>query len=108
MENDISTLYILELDILSAVKSAKISTILCPFVHMTPCSKVSVRSVLKYFGILYVETMFGNKGWSCCRHVFLVVNMHKESMLKQIHVHFHARNKCEINSLTSLDVFNKC
>ncbi len=57
MENNIPTLYILELDSF-VVKSAKISTILRPFVKKTqPCirvamgshdaSKVSLRSVLK-------------------------------------------------------------
>ncbi len=62
MENSISTLYILELDSL-VVKSAKISTILCPFVQKITknketivyscchgshdASKVSLRSVLK-------------------------------------------------------------
>ena len=50
MENNIPTLYIFELDSF-VVKSAKMSTILCPF---EPCchdshdaSKVSLRSVLK-------------------------------------------------------------
>ncbi len=57
MENNIPTLYILELDSF-VVKSAKMSTILCPFVQkktiMYSCchgshdaSKVSLRSVLK-------------------------------------------------------------
>ena len=60
MENNIPTLYILELDSL-VVKSAKISTILCPFVQKIKkktivyscchgshdASKVSLRLVLK-------------------------------------------------------------
>ena len=57
MENNIPTLYILELDSF-VVKSAKMSTILCPFVQkktiMYSCchgshdaSKVSLRSVFK-------------------------------------------------------------
>ncbi len=58
MENDIPTLYILELGGF-VVKSAKISTILCPFVQKNQtivyscchgshdASKVSLRSVLK-------------------------------------------------------------
>ncbi len=57
MENNIVTYFILELDSF-VVKSAKISTILCPFVQKTTivyscchgshdASKLSLRSVLK-------------------------------------------------------------
>ena len=44
MENNIPTLYILELDSF-VVKSAKISTILCPFVKKTKQSCIRVAMV---------------------------------------------------------------
>ena len=73
MQNNIPTLYILELDS-SVVKSAEISTILCPFApkikkkHWWYChgehdaSKMSLRSMLIKSAMLRVKTMFRNKG----------------------------------------------
>ena len=90
MENNIPTLYILELDSF-VVKSAKMSTILCPFVQKKnnrvfvlpwftwrkqsePAFSVEIIQNTSCWNIVLKQCL-EITGRGCCRHVFLVFNL---------------------------------